>query len=153
MRRTDTPVDPAVRSDLLNSLVTAVGERRGGVFAVYGILAGLAVVAGPTVGGFLVTNFGWRWIFYVNIPIGGLALLVTLLRVDESRDPHATRPDWIGFASFSAWSPVKECITPRMGPWRPKCSRKTRSTSASASRQWITTGRPRCRPNSRWRSK
>ena len=44
----------------------------------------------------------WRWIFYVNIPIGVLALLVTLLRVDESRDPNATRPDWVGFATFSA---------------------------------------------------
>ncbi len=38
-------------------------ERRGGVFAVYGILAGLAVVAGPTLGGFLVTHFGWRLVF------------------------------------------------------------------------------------------
>src|SRR6202162_2095692 len=45
-------------------------ERRGGVFAVYGVLAGLAVVAGPTVGGFLVSHYGWRSIFYVNIPFG-----------------------------------------------------------------------------------
>src|SRR2546425_3335284 len=45
-------------------------ERRGGVFAIYGGLAGLAVLAGPIVGGFIVTNFGWRWIFYVNLPVG-----------------------------------------------------------------------------------
>src|SRR5437588_7138361 len=38
-------------------------EKRGGVFAIYGVLAGLAVIAGPTVGGFLVTHFGWRSIF------------------------------------------------------------------------------------------
>ena len=38
-------------------------ERRGGVFAIYGTLAGLAIIAGPTVGGVLVTNFGWRSIF------------------------------------------------------------------------------------------
>src|SRR5262249_31531949 len=37
-----------------------------------------------------------------NVPIGVLALLGTLLRVDESRDSHATRPDWIGFGTFSA---------------------------------------------------
>jgi EmrB/QacA subfamily drug resistance transporter len=43
-------------------------ERRGGVFAIYGTMAGLAVIAGPTVGGFLVTHFGWRSIFAVNIP-------------------------------------------------------------------------------------
>src|ERR1700716_2095451 len=42
-------------------------EKRGGVF---GILAGLAVVLGPTLGGLIVTHLGWRWIFYVNIPIG-----------------------------------------------------------------------------------
>src|SRR5262249_19288492 len=45
-------------------------ERRGPTFAVFGILAGVAVVAGPTLGGFLVSNVGWRWIFYVNIPVG-----------------------------------------------------------------------------------
>src|ERR1700730_15670087 len=44
-------------------------ERRGGVFAIYGGLAGLAVLAGPIVGGFIVTNFGWRWIFYVKPPV------------------------------------------------------------------------------------
>jgi len=50
-------------------------EKRAGVFAVFGILAGLAVVLGPTLGGLIVTNLGWRWIFYVNIPVG-IALIV-----------------------------------------------------------------------------
>src|SRR5207249_1941142 len=45
-------------------------ERRGGVFAIYGVMAGLAVVAGPTVGGLLVTHFGWRSAFTVNILSG-----------------------------------------------------------------------------------
>src|SRR5436305_10208368 len=43
--------------------------RRGIAFAAFGVLAGLAVVAGPTVGGVLVTHFGWRSIFFVNLPI------------------------------------------------------------------------------------
>jgi EmrB/QacA subfamily drug resistance transporter len=49
-------------------------QKRGGVFAIFGILAGLAVVLGPTLGGLIVNSWGWRWIFYVNIPVG-LALI------------------------------------------------------------------------------
>src|SRR5207237_9658702 len=45
-------------------------ERRAGTFAVFGILAGVAVVAGPTLGGFIVPHFGWPWIFYANLPAG-----------------------------------------------------------------------------------
>jgi EmrB/QacA subfamily drug resistance transporter len=77
------------------------GADRGVAFAVFGAITGVAVAVGPVLGGALTTGASWRWIFYVNVPIGVLALLVTLLRVDESRDPHAVRPDWIGFATFS----------------------------------------------------
>jgi len=51
--------------------------RRGGVFAIFGMLAGLAVVLGPTLGGLIVSNWGWRWIFYVNVPVGALILVLT----------------------------------------------------------------------------
>jgi EmrB/QacA subfamily drug resistance transporter len=71
-------------------------DRRGGVFAVYGILAGLAVVAGPTVGGFLVTNFGWRWIFYVNIPIGIATFAAALLLIPDLRPGRRHRLDLVG---------------------------------------------------------
>ena len=47
-------------------------------------------------------GLSWRWIFYVNVPIGLVALAMTLLRVDESRNPNASRPDWAGFVTFSA---------------------------------------------------
>src|SRR5882672_11343931 len=60
-------------------------EKRGGVFAVYGVLAGLAVVAGPTVGGFLVSNYGWRSIFYVNIPFGLLTFALAFLLIPDLR--------------------------------------------------------------------
>jgi len=73
-------------------------ERRAPVFAVYGILAGLAVMAGPTLGGFLVTNFGWRWIFFVNVPVG-LALVVATLRlVPDLRPGRRHRLDLAGVA-------------------------------------------------------
>jgi EmrB/QacA subfamily drug resistance transporter len=78
------------------------GEDRGVAFGAFGAITGVAIAVGPVLGGALTSGAGWRWIFYVNVPIGVLALLVTLLRVDESRDPRATRPDWIGFGTFSA---------------------------------------------------
>jgi EmrB/QacA subfamily drug resistance transporter len=73
-------------------------DRRSGVFAIYGILAGLAVVAGPTLGGFLVTNFGWRWIFYVNVPIGIATVALALLMGPDLRPGRRHRLDLAGVA-------------------------------------------------------
>jgi EmrB/QacA subfamily drug resistance transporter len=52
-------------------------ERRGAAFGVWGAVAGVATIAGPTLGGLLVTAFDWRWIFFVNVPIGVLVLALT----------------------------------------------------------------------------
>ncbi|MDQ2942590.1 MAG: MFS transporter, partial [Candidatus Dormibacteraeota bacterium] len=71
-------------------------EKRGGVFAVYGILAGLAVVAGPTVGGFLVEHYGWRSIFYVNIPFGILTFALAFLLIPDLRPGRKHRLDMLG---------------------------------------------------------
>jgi EmrB/QacA subfamily drug resistance transporter len=73
-------------------------ERRGGVFAIYGGLAGLAVLAGPIVGGFIVTNFGWRWIFYVNLPVGLLIVALALALVPDLRPGRRHRLDFVGVA-------------------------------------------------------
>ena len=78
------------------------GKDRGVAFGAFGAITGVAIAVGPVLGGALTSGAGWRWIFYVNVPIGAIALVVTLLRVDESRDPNARRPDWIGFVTFSA---------------------------------------------------
>ena len=78
------------------------GKDRGVAFGVWGALTGVAVAIGPIVGGALVTGLSWRWIFFVNLPIGVIALALTMLKVAESRDEHATRPDWPGFVLFSA---------------------------------------------------
>jgi EmrB/QacA subfamily drug resistance transporter len=77
-------------------------ERRGGVFAIYGGLAGLAVLAGPIVGGFIVTNFGWRWIFYVNLPVGLLIVLLALALVPDLRPGLRHRLDFAGVALATA---------------------------------------------------
>src|SRR5881227_2757369 len=78
------------------------GRERGTAFGVWGAITGLAVAIGPVIGGALTTGLSWRWIFLVNVPIGIVALLVCLLRVDESRQPGRPRPDLIGFVTFSA---------------------------------------------------
>ncbi len=77
------------------------GKDRGTAFGVFGATTGVAVAIGPVLGGALTSGLSWRWIFFVNIPICLVAVAVTLMKVEESRDPQAGRPDWFGFVSFS----------------------------------------------------
>ncbi|WP_396446613.1 DHA2 family efflux MFS transporter permease subunit [Actinomadura sp.] len=53
-------------------------ERRGAALGVWGAVAGVSTIAGPTVGGLLVTSLDWRWIFFVNLPIGILVLAMAV---------------------------------------------------------------------------
>jgi EmrB/QacA subfamily drug resistance transporter len=78
------------------------GRDRGIAFGVWGAITGLAVAIGPLLGGILTTGISWRWIFFVNAPIGVVAVVITAMRVAESRLPSATRPDWPGFVLFTA---------------------------------------------------
>jgi EmrB/QacA subfamily drug resistance transporter len=77
------------------------GRERGTAFGIYGAVIGGAVAVGPLVGGAITSGIGWRWIFFVNVPIGVVAVFVTLTRVQESRDPNTRKVDWIGFVTFS----------------------------------------------------
>ena len=77
-------------------------EKRAGVFAVFGILAGLAVVLGPTLGGLIVTNLGWRWIFYVNIPVGIALIVAAFTLVPDLRLGKSHRLDIPGVVLASA---------------------------------------------------
>lgn len=77
-------------------------ERRGGVFAIYGSLAGLAVLLGPVLGGFIVTHFGWRWIFYVNLPVGLITFVLAFLFVPDLRPGRRHRLDFAGVALATA---------------------------------------------------
>src|SRR5260370_4297454 len=78
------------------------GKDRGVAFGVWGAITGLAVAIGPLLGGILTSGISWRWIFFVNAPIGVGALAISVLRVAESRQPKASRPDWAGFVLFTA---------------------------------------------------
>jgi EmrB/QacA subfamily drug resistance transporter len=74
---------------------------RGTALGVWGATTGAAVAVGPLVGGVLVQAFGWESIFFVNVPIGIGAVLLTLARVEESRDPSHGGVDWAGTVTFS----------------------------------------------------
>ena len=78
------------------------GKDRGIAFGVWGGVTGLAVAIGPLLGGLLTSGLSWRWIFFVNAPIGVIAVVISVLRVSESRAPRASRPDWAGFVLFTA---------------------------------------------------
>jgi EmrB/QacA subfamily drug resistance transporter len=77
------------------------GKDRGIAFGVWGAIAGLAVAIGPLLGGLLTTGLSWRWIFFVNLPIGLVAIVIAVTRVVESKAPQAARPDWLGFVLFT----------------------------------------------------
>lgn len=78
------------------------GKDRGTAFGVWGAVTGIATAAGPVLGGLITTGWDWRGIFLVNIPIGIFALVVTIWRVEESRAPQPSRPDWIGFGLLTS---------------------------------------------------
>ncbi len=72
-------------------------ERRGVAMSVWGATAGVATLVGPLAGGVLVDHLGWQWIFFVNVPIGiiGLVLAVRLIPVLPTNKHHF---DWLGVA-------------------------------------------------------
>jgi EmrB/QacA subfamily drug resistance transporter len=78
------------------------GKDRGVAFGIWGAITGVAVAVGPLLGGALTSGLSWRWIFFVNLPVGIVALLITVLGVSESKAPQARRPDWIGAITFTA---------------------------------------------------
>jgi DHA2 family multidrug resistance protein len=78
-------------------------EKRGLAFALYGITAICAPAIGPTLGGWITDNYSWRWIFYINVPVGALALALVYQLVEDP--PYVARLkqrlsgfDFIGFS-------------------------------------------------------
>jgi DHA2 family multidrug resistance protein len=78
-------------------------EKRGLAFALYGVTAVCAPAIGPTLGGWITDNYSWRWIFYINVPVGILAILLVHQLVEDP--PYLKRVknafsnfDYIGFA-------------------------------------------------------
>ena len=82
------------------SLINATfrGRERGIAFAIWGSTIGGMAAVGPLLGGWLTTYYSWRWAFGINLPLGILLVIGTLIFVRESKSEHADRVDLLGAA-------------------------------------------------------
>jgi EmrB/QacA subfamily drug resistance transporter len=74
------------------------GEQRARAFGIVGVVSGVAMALGPTLGGLLASSLGWRWIFYANIPFCLTLALAAPKFIAEARDPNGRRLDPLGIA-------------------------------------------------------
>lgn len=90
-------LQPIAQAVLLESFPQ---EQRGAAMAVFGLGVVTAPIIGPTLGGWITDNYSWRWIFYINLPVGALAILMTSLFVEDPpyvKAQRAPKIDYIGF--------------------------------------------------------
>jgi EmrB/QacA subfamily drug resistance transporter len=87
-------LNPVAMSIITNTFTDP--RERARAIGVWGGVVGISMAAGPLVGGVLVDTIGWRSIFWVNLPVGLAALLLTWRYVPESRAPKPRRPDPVG---------------------------------------------------------
>jgi DHA2 family multidrug resistance protein len=90
-------LQPIAQSVLLESFPP---EKRGSAMAVFGMGIVVAPIIGPTLGGWITDNYSWRWIFYINVPVGILAVLMANAFVEDPpyiKNQKPGRIDYIGF--------------------------------------------------------
>src|SRR5436853_1237219 len=90
-------LQPIAQSVLLESFPP---EKRGSAMAVFGMGIVVAPIIGPTLGGWITDNYSWRWIFYINVPVGILAVFMANTFIEDPpyiRDQKPGRIDYIGF--------------------------------------------------------
>ncbi|SIO24185.1 MFS transporter, DHA2 family, multidrug resistance protein [Bradyrhizobium erythrophlei] len=76
-------------------------EERGSAMALFGVSVMVGPVLGPVIGGWLTDHYSWRWVFYINVPLGVLAFAGISYFLRETRTSAAAKLDWLGFGSLS----------------------------------------------------
>jgi DHA2 family multidrug resistance protein len=76
-------------------------EQRGTAMALWGMGVMVGPILGPTLGGYLTEAYNWRWVFYINLPFGVLAIAGLMLFWKNDRDATASKFDWFGFGALS----------------------------------------------------
>jgi DHA2 family multidrug resistance protein len=81
-------------------------QKRGAAMALFGFGVVCAPIIGPTLGGWITDNYSWRWIFYINLPVGALAWFLIEMLVEDPPYIRAARPpriDFLGFGLLALW--------------------------------------------------
>jgi len=99
---------PIAQSILLD-VYTA--KERGSAMALFGVSVMVGPVLGPIIGGYLTDHFSWRWVFYINIPIGALAFGGISAFLREKKELGNTKLDWLGFGSLSVAIAAMQSVT------------------------------------------
>src|SRR6202790_1889317 len=76
-------------------------EERGSAMALFGVSVMVGPVLGPVIGGWLTDHYSWRWVFYINVPLGALAFAGISVFIRETTISAAAKLDWLGFGSLS----------------------------------------------------
>ena len=103
-------LQPIAQSILLESFPR---EKHGQAMGVYGLGVVTAPILGPVLGGWITDNYSWRWIFFINLPVGILALLLIQRFVHDPhwiRNARPARLDGVGFGLMSLWLGCQEVL-------------------------------------------
>jgi DHA2 family multidrug resistance protein len=96
-------MQPIAQAVLLESFPP---EKRGVAMATYGMGVIVAPILGPTLGGWITDNYSWRWIFYINVPVGIFAILMVQAVIEDPpyiKHAKSERVDFLGFSFLAIW--------------------------------------------------
>ena len=109
-------LQPLSQAILMESFPPA---KRGMAMAVFGLGVVVAPIIGPVLGGWITDNYSWRWVFYINVPVGGLAVLMSQAFLEDppylraARERSRGRIDYIGFGAMALWLATLQVILDR----------------------------------------
>jgi EmrB/QacA subfamily drug resistance transporter len=83
--------------------VTFPPEQRGRITGIFSSVFGIASVLGPSVGTYIVDIVNWRWVFYINLPLGVASIILLLAGLNESKSPIKPRLDMLGIPALAGW--------------------------------------------------